>query len=99
MARPPLSPRADPDKFAAALAASSSDAIVTHGRAHADDAYGTLMPQGDPSAHNLACTGLAQNSQVGPVVWLNIPIRALKPAQSLGQPCEFYVRPCGILSY
>jgi hypothetical protein len=41
---------------------------------------------------NLKFTGLAQNSQVGPALCLEIPIRHLKPAQILGQPCEFYLR-------
>jgi hypothetical protein len=41
---------------------------------------------------NLKFTGLAQNSQVGPAVWLEIPIVAVKfvkLSQMLCQPCEF----------
>ena len=36
-------------------------------------------------------TGLTQNSQVDPAVWLKIPIRALELAHILGQPCECQV--------
>lgn len=46
MSRPLVSAEADPEEFAAALAGSFSDTVVTSGRAHCDDAYGTLMPQG-----------------------------------------------------
>jgi hypothetical protein len=41
--------------------------------------------------HNLEFTGLTQNSQVGPAVWLKIPVRALELTQILGQPCTFQV--------
>jgi hypothetical protein len=35
-------------------------------------------------------TGSALDAQVGPAVWLQIAIRFVKLAQSLGQHCEFY---------
>ena len=46
MSRPLLSPEVEPEKYATALAGSNSATVVTHGRAHCDDAYGTLMAQG-----------------------------------------------------
>jgi hypothetical protein len=46
MSRPLLSPEADAEKFAATLAGSSSDTVITQGRAHANDIYDSLMPQG-----------------------------------------------------
>lgn len=46
MPRALLSPTEEPEKYAAALRASASDTVVTHGGSHCDDAYGTLMPQG-----------------------------------------------------
>jgi hypothetical protein len=56
---------------------------------------GGRAPLRDPRAvcrrGNLKFTGSIQNSQVGPAVWLEIPIRVLKLAQSLDQPCEFYL--------
>jgi hypothetical protein len=49
-------------------------------------------------------TGLTQNLQADPAVWLKIPIRALGSTQIMGQPCEFQVpvggalcRPCAFL--
>ena len=46
MPRAPLSPTEHPAEYAAAVDGSNSAKIVTQGRAHCDDAYGTLMPQG-----------------------------------------------------
>ena len=37
-------------------------------------------------------TGLARKLQVDPAFSLKIPIRGLKLAQNLGQPCEFLVQ-------
>ena len=36
-------------------------------------------------------TGLAQIARLGPTLWLKIPIRALKLAHNLGQPCTIFV--------
>ena len=41
------------------------------------------------AAGKVKSTGLTQNSQVDPAVWLKIPIRAVGLTQILGQPCEF----------
>ena len=40
-------------------------------------------------------TGLTQNSQVDPAVWLKTPISALELTQILGQPCAFQVEEGG----
>jgi hypothetical protein len=45
-----------------------------------------------PRTRNLTFTGLAQNSQVGPAFRMEIPVRGLKLARILGQPCAFYPR-------
>ena len=41
---------------------------------------------------NENCTGLAQIARLGPTLWLKIPIRALKLAHNLGQPCAMFVQ-------
>ena len=41
--------------------------------------------------YNQSCTGLARIARLGPTLWLKIPIRALKLAQNLGQPCAIFV--------
>jgi hypothetical protein len=45
-----------------------------------------------PCNFNLKFTGLTHNFPVDPAVRLRIPIRLLKLTQSLGQPCECYLR-------
>jgi hypothetical protein len=46
-------------------------------------------------SQNIKSTGLAQKSQVYPVVWLKIPMRALELTQILGQPCGSQVQAGG----
>jgi hypothetical protein len=40
---------------------------------------------------NENCTWLAQIARLGPTLWLKIPIKALKLAHNLGQPCTIFV--------
>jgi hypothetical protein len=50
---------------------------------------------------NENCTGLAQIAGLGPTLWLEIPVRALKLAHNLGQPCTIFVAargPCHRIS-
>jgi hypothetical protein len=50
---------------------------------------------------NENCTGLAQIVGLGPTLWLEIPVRALKLAHNLGQPCTIFVAargPCHRIS-
>ena len=42
MSRPLVTPEADPEEFATALAGSYSDTVVTSGRAHCDDGKSTI---------------------------------------------------------
>jgi hypothetical protein len=59
-----------------------------------DYAVGVVTFAGPPTiaaTTKVELTGVTQNSQVDPAVWLKIHIRALELTQILGQPCEFQV--------